>query len=60
MKFSKDDDARFIQIYKHFCEGLSQLSPEFLEGLDQQSVHVTHQRIRYMLDAKSQQKALTR
>lgn len=40
-------------MYDSLFEGLSKLQSSDLKDIDGQSIHVTHQRLKYMIDQKS-------
>lgn len=54
IKFSADDQETLLDIYKNLFAGLQNLDLHKVEDLDTQSIHVTHQRLKYMLDQKTQ------
>jgi hypothetical protein len=58
IRYAKHDDHKMTHLYQMLSKQLSTLSPN--KDLDPQIVHVTHQRIKYMLDQKSEKKTLAR
>lgn len=59
-RYMKDDGHTKTLMYDSLFEGLSKLETSAISDVDGQSIHVTHQRLKYMLDQKSNQKSLAR
>lgn len=59
-RYLKDDGLAKTLMYDSLFEGLSKLQSSDLKDIDGQSIHVTHQRLKYMIDQKSNQKSLAR
>ena len=57
LRYTKSDQ-RVNQLFQMLSHHLSSLAPN--KDLDPQIVHVTHQRIKYMLDQKAEKKVLAR
>ena len=60
VKYSKDDQNKLYVIYNNLFSSLSMIESRHLDDIDTHSVHVTQQRLKYMLENKSSQKALAR
>lgn len=52
-RYLKDDGLAKTLMYDSLFEGLSKLQSSDLKDIDGQSIHVTHQRLKYMIDQKS-------
>ena len=49
-RYLKDDGLVKTLMYDSLFEGLGKLSASDMNDIDGQSIHVTHQRLKYMLD----------
>ena len=60
VKYSKDDQSKLCLIYSNLFASLSKLDQKHLNKMDTHSVHVSQQRLKYMLENKASQKTLAR